>query len=206
MDGGVEVAGWLWVRLRAGGPWLCGLLLILLMGLALGMAAPKAVDEQTLAHTQLFIGSYIQALPELGLEPAVEFRQALLLNGVMIFAIGLCGLHLLGLPLTVSLLFLKGLSLGYAISFLINYQGLSGFVFIFLSMLPQNLLFIPVFVLAAYLSVRFSLSRFFAKSAPARAIGAYSLRFAVLLAAAVVASLVQGYVCPLLLKIFFIII
>jgi len=193
-------------RFRRGSPLLAAMLFILLLGLTLGLAAPRNVDAQTLERTRFAIGSYIQALPEAGISPAAECARALLLNGAFIAAIGLSGLSLTGLPLSAAILFLKGLSLGYAFSFLLDYHGPYGFVVIVLSLLPPNLLLLPLFVLAAAAATAFSLSLFRAKPVLARALSLYGLRFAALLTLTAVAAFIQGYICPLLLRLFFVII
>lgn len=200
------MALWLLARLRGSWPLLAVLLFALLMGLVMGLSAPKTADAEALERTRLMVGNYIQALPATYIDSWQESRQALLLNGGLLGAMALCGLHLLGLPLVVALLFAKGFSLGYAAGFLLDYQGVSGFAVIFLSMLPQNLLLLPIFIAAAYLAACFSLSLLSVRPLVASGLALYGLRFAALLVAVFVAALIQGYICPLLLKMFFVII
>lgn len=193
-------------RLKRGGPLLTGMLFALFLGLAVGLAAPQRMDAETLAHTRAAIGSYIQALPEADISPHAECGRALLLNGALIVFIGLSGLSLLGLPLSAAILFAKGLSLGYAMSFLLDYQDISGFVVIFLSLLPPNLLLIPLFVLSASLAATFSLSLFRTQAELGQRLRIYGLRFTAVLALTALAAFVQGYICPLLLTLFFVVI
>lgn len=208
-NGGGKVAGfwsYLLEKIRSGGPLLAVLVFVLVLGFFLGLAAPTTMDEDAASQTRLFIGNYVQALPEAGIKPGYEALQAFLLNGSLILGIGLLGLHLFGLPLAAAMLFFKGLSLGYAMSFLMDYQGTRGFVVIALSMLPQNLVLLPVFVVAALLAANFSLTLHRSKPLFGRDLAVYGMRFLMLLGGVLIGSLVQGYICPLLLKLFFVII
>ena len=191
---------------RRGGTMLALMIFMLFLGLFVGFAAPSTMDEEAAQRTRLYIGNYIQALPDAGISPAAEAGQAFLLNGAILLALGLAGLHLFGLPLCAALIFLRGLSIGYAMSFLLDYQGASGFVVIALSMLPPNLILLPLLVIGGVVAGNFSRALLRNKNTNSLALGVYGLRFLFLLFGVGIGSLVQGYICPLLLRLFFIII
>jgi stage II sporulation protein M len=209
VKGGQNVAGFvntMLANIRRGGTMLIVMIFMLFLGLFVGFAAPSTMDEEAAQRTRLYIGNYIQALPDTGISPAAEAWQAFLLNGAMMLALGLLGLHVFGLPLCAAMLFLRGLSIGYAMSFLLDYQGASGFVVIALSMLPPNLILLPLLVIGAVVAGNFSRTLLRNRSTNSLNLGVYGLRFLFLLIGVGLGSLVQGYICPLLLQLFFIII
>jgi stage II sporulation protein M len=59
------------------------------------------------------------------------------------------GLTVLGIPLIIILIFIKGFILGFTVGFLILQKALSGIAFSLLTLLPPNLIHIPVLFIAA---------------------------------------------------------
>ncbi|WP_042355198.1 stage II sporulation protein M [Bacillus rubiinfantis] len=85
------------------------------------------------------------------------FMQSFLHNFKFIGLIWLLGISIIGLPIILILLFVKGMVVGFTVGFLVSQMGWSGFLLAFVSILPQNLIIIPMFIVMASLSVIFSL-------------------------------------------------
>lgn len=68
------------------------------------------------------------------------------------------GLTVIGIPLIVLLIFLKGFILGFTVGFLIEQKAFSGVAFSLLAILPPNLIYIPALFIAAILGLSFSLA------------------------------------------------
>jgi stage II sporulation protein M len=66
------------------------------------------------------------------------------------------GLTIIGLPIILILLFIKGVVVGFTVGFLVNQLGLNGFFLSFASVLPQNFVLVPAFIVVATASVAFS--------------------------------------------------
>lgn len=64
---------------------------------------------------------------------------------------------MIGLPIILLLLFLKGMVIGFTIGFFVQQMGWKGFLLSFVSVLPQNLIIIPIFIVVAVISVSFAL-------------------------------------------------
>lgn len=69
----------------------------------------------------------------------------------------LLGLSIIGLPVILILLFLKGVVVGFTVGFLVNQMGVSGFFLAFLSVLPQNFILVPAFIIVGTASIAFCL-------------------------------------------------
>ncbi|WP_099158430.1 stage II sporulation protein M [Virgibacillus ndiopensis] len=110
------------------------------------------------------------------------------------------GLSVIGLPIVWILLFLKGLVVGFSVGFIVNQLGLKGLFLASLSIAPQNIIIIPIYILAGSLSMIFSLTllgklfthRF---TRPIlQPFGRYITMFTLLLAGSLIAAVMEAFV------------
>lgn len=110
------------------------------------------------------------------------------------------GLSVIGLPIIWILLFIKGLVIGFSVGFIVSQLGFDGLLLASLSIAPQNILIIPIYIIAGSLSMIFSLTllgKLFTRkiSQPVfEPLGRYVIIFFCLLAASFGASLLEAYV------------
>ncbi|NHM29040.1 stage II sporulation protein M [Neobacillus terrae] len=134
------------------------------------------------------------------------FLQSFLHNSKFIGLMWILGISIIGLPIILILLFIKGMVVGFTVGFLVNQMGWNGFLLAFVSILPQNLIIIPIFIIMAVVSVSFSLkmiSRQFMKKVGQPFTPLIKRYFAALIAAAVfisAASGIEAYLSPGLMK------
>ena len=134
------------------------------------------------------------------------FLQSLFHNSKFIGLMWILGISIIGLPVILILLFIKGMVVGFTVGFLVSQMGWQGFMLAFVSILPQNLIIIPVFILMAALSVIFSLrmikKQFMKKYA--QPILPFFKRYIFALVVAVIfisaASGIEAYLSPWLMK------
>ncbi len=69
--------------------------------------------------------------------------QQYVVIGLSIFILGLT---VLGVPLVLLFIFIKGAILGFTSSFIISQMGSKGILFIIYSLIPQNLIIMPAFI------------------------------------------------------------
>lgn len=67
------------------------------------------------------------------------------------------GLSIIGLPVILILLFLKGVVVGFTVGFLVNQMGMPGFFLSFVSIMPQNFILVPAFIIVGTASISFCL-------------------------------------------------
>ncbi|MFZ3577091.1 stage II sporulation protein M [Virgibacillus sp. DJP39] len=109
------------------------------------------------------------------------------------------GLSVVGLPIIWILLFLKGLVVGFSVGFIVNRLSLEGLLLASLSIAPQNLVIIPIYLIAGSLSMIFSLTllnKLFSRrlSKPlVKPLSQYVIVFVLLLAGALLAALIEAY-------------
>ncbi|PAV29559.1 stage II sporulation protein M [Virgibacillus profundi] len=110
------------------------------------------------------------------------------------------GISVIGLPIIWILLFIKGLVVGFSVGFMVNQLGFKGLLLASLSIAPQNILIIPIYIIAGSLSMIFSLtllSKLFSRkiSQPVfEPFGRYVTIFSLLLVASFAAALLETFV------------
>jgi len=134
------------------------------------------------------------------------FLQSFFHNSKFIGLMWILGISIIGLPVILILLFIKGMVVGFTVGFLVSQMGWKGFMLAFVSILPQNLIIIPVFIMMAAFSVIFSIrmiKRQFMKKY-AQPIMPLFKRYIITLVAAVIfisaASCIEAYLSPWLMK------
>lgn len=86
------------------------------------------------------------------------FKSSFLYHAKYLFLLLILGISVIGLPIVWILLFLKGLLVGFSVGFLVNQIGIKGFFLAALSITPQNILTIPLYIIAGSFAMIFSLT------------------------------------------------
>jgi stage II sporulation protein M len=134
------------------------------------------------------------------------FLQSFFHNSKFIGLIWILGISIIGLPVILILLFVKGMVVGFTVGFLVSQMKWKGFTLAIASILPQNLIIIPVFIIMAALSVIFSIKmikRQFMKTYSQPIIPLFKGYILALIAAVVfisAASGIEAYLSPVLMK------
>jgi len=115
------------------------------------------------------------------------------------------GLSAVGIPLIPVILFGRGFLLGFAVGFMIGEMGWKGLVFALFSVFPPNLLVLPCVIVVGAASMSFSgyvLKSWWGRSYPVLREAIRYTKLCMLGAVALLAAgIVEGYVCPVLVKV-----
>lgn len=84
------------------------------------------------------------------------FKSALLSHLQYLAVFSILGLSIIGLPIIWIIVFVKGTFIGFSVGFFVNQYGFNGLLFISSAILPQNIIIIPVYLLAGTLAMIFS--------------------------------------------------
>lgn len=134
------------------------------------------------------------------------FRQSYFHNLKYVGFMWVLGISIIGLPLILILLFLKGVVVGFTVGFLVNQMGWQGFLLSVVSVLPQNFIVIPAFIVMGAVSVSFSLKmvrnqfmkRMHEPIFPM--IMSYTFVMAVISALLLASASLEAYVSPVVMK------
>ena len=117
-----------------------------------------------------------------------------------LFLLFILGLTIIGLPIVWILIFIKGLVIGFSVGFIVNQLGGQGLLLATLSIAPQNMIIIPVYIIAGSLSMIFSLLLFyklFGRSVSysiGRPFMQYAFFFVILLLLSLASSLIETFI------------
>ncbi|MDP4170656.1 MAG: stage II sporulation protein M [Bacillota bacterium] len=182
-------------------------LILFLMGVIFGAVVVNSMSlvqkEDLFSYLSQFFGQVTSGKVEGDQD---LFMQSFLHNSKYIGLLWILGISIIGLPIILILLFIKGMVVGFTVGFLVNQMGWNGFVLAFVSVLPQNLIIIPVFIVMTTLSVAFSLkmiSRQFMKKLGQPLMPFFKKYVAALVISLLfisVASSIEAYLSPPLMK------
>src|SRR5699024_6666250 len=85
-------------------------------------------------------------------------KNSSLYHARYLFTVALLGLSVIGLPMLWSLLWLEGLVVGCSGGSVVQQLGMKGLLLASLSIAPQNMIIIPIYIIAGSLSMIFSLT------------------------------------------------
>ncbi|SFJ29057.1 stage II sporulation protein M [Thermoflavimicrobium dichotomicum] len=131
---------------------------LFMMGVVFGTVIVNMLDPNQKSGLLNYLGYFFRQLHEDQIaEPFVAFQHA---TGDHLKTIGLLwilGLSVIGIPIILILIFIKGLVIGFTVGFLVNQLSWDGLWFACVSIVPQNLFVVPTFIIVAVTGISFSL-------------------------------------------------
>ncbi|MBF7082065.1 stage II sporulation protein M [Desulfallas sp. Bu1-1] len=191
----------LWTAsLRQSWPLYLIVIIIFSLGILLGSLGVNTLREDQTTELHRYLQSFLAQAAELNVDRTQMVRGALYDNLLTAAIMYILGLTVICLPLMLAFIFIRGFILGFTVGFLTMDRELQGLLVILVSMLPQNLFFIPAMIIGGTASLSFSLlliKRFFnSQTRVWPAFAAYTLIMAGVLAAFALAALMEAYVTP----------
>ncbi len=180
---------------------------LLIMGVIFGAIVVNSLSTTQKDDLFYFINEFFSQLKSGEvLAPKETFLHSLSYNSKYVGLMWILGITMIGLPIILLLLFLKGMVIGFTIGFFVQQMGWKGFLLSFVSVLPQNLIIIPVFIVVAVISVSFALQlikKLFVKSIY-QPIAPMLVKYCMFFGAAILllglAAFVEGYFTPYLMR------
>ncbi len=133
------------------------LFLIFVVGMALGEINATSLEGSTRNHLVQMVDNFLKG-GSIGYQGGYRLFFAAFLNQARVVGmIWFLGLTVIGIPLILAIIFFKGFSLGFTLGFLIKEKAWQGVLMATASVVPQNLLYIPLFLAWAVTGINFSL-------------------------------------------------
>lgn len=175
-------------------------------GAILGIYSVKYMGSFEKTDLTSYISNFGSTLNSGALDYKNVFMQTLKNNLSIILGIWFLGLTMVGVPIILILDIFKGFTLGFSTCFMINQMGLKGLWISLLGILPQNLIYIPIVVIASVLAMEFSLTIFRDKNQKpgsnpiAMRITSYSFIFVIIVFFMFIGFFTEAYLTPNLVK------
>ncbi|MDM5189800.1 stage II sporulation protein M [Bacillus sp. DX4.1] len=180
---------------------------LLLMGVVFGAILVNSLQVNQKQDLSFYLSRFFGQVSKGEFAIAGEmFRESYFSLLKYIGFIWILGISIIGLPLIFLLLFLKGVVVGFTVGFLVSQHGWNGLLLAFVSVLPQNLIIIPTFLVMTTIAASFSLRmirhQFIRKvNEPLLPmLIRYTCFFLIIGVVLAVASSIEAYASPVLMK------
>lgn len=176
---------------------------IFAVGFVMGFINVRGLDDEIKKYLVVLIDNYLRGGSEGDLYGRSILITAFIKQAETILSIWLLGLTVIGLPLILAVIFLRAFALGFTVGFLFQQKAGVGVLLSIVSILPQNLVYIPCLIIAGVVAMNFSV--FIVKSRNAGgnslsiALLAYSIVMLLLLLAFALGAFIEAYLSPWLL-------
>jgi stage II sporulation protein M len=131
---------------------------LFMMGVIFGAVIVNTLDPEQKQGLINYLSYFFRGLEQNTIaEPEVTFQHSL---GDHLKTVGLMwilGLSVIGIPVLLVFIFLKGLVIGFTVGFLVSQLSWKGLWFAFVSVVPQNLLVIPAIIIVSVAGINFSM-------------------------------------------------
>jgi len=180
---------------------------LFVMGVIFGAIIVNSMNTTQKEDLYYYLSLFFGQVSEGNLASSSEmFQQSFFHNLKYLGLMWVLGISIIGLPVILIMLFLKGMVIGFTVGFLVNQMGWNGFLLSFVSVLPQNLLLIPSFIIISATAIVFSLKlikQLFMKrlkESPMRLFARYAIIFIIIMVLTAVAAIFEAYASPILMK------
>lgn len=179
--------------------------LFLVMGILLGALGVKGLGSKEEGELLEYLNYFFAGFAEMQVEPMTLLKHSLSTNYKLLAMIWFLGLTVLGAPLILLVIAVRGFYLGFTAGFLIQEKALLGVLLTVLTLLPQNLFNLPALVAAAVLAASFSIWLVKGRNRePAKGLFRQFFLYTIFLSCLAVfvlfGSLLEAYLTPHLLK------
>jgi len=180
---------------------------LFMMGVVFGALMVNALSFEQKQDLTRYLGSFFQTVA-LGGEhgQGVTVMQSFGFHFKWVILIWLLGVSVVGMPLVLVLDFLKGLLIGFTVGVLISQYAWKGMLLATVSVVPQNLIIVPVIIISSVAGISFSTylvkHRFLQKTNDTAAsfFISYTSLILSLIAVMFIVSLFESYLTPKLIS------
>jgi len=182
-------------------------LLLFTLGVVAGSLTVRALGpdqkQELVDHLQVFLRGFGQNSDKI--DPRAVMQRADSVHLKTAALLWVLGVTVVGLPLVVAVIFVRGFVIGFSVGFLVEQMGLSGLAFSIFSIWPQNLVAIPAFLVIAASAISFSWMLLIDRLARRKThwieeFSSYTVLCLGMTALLMVAGLLEGYVTPALMR------
>jgi stage II sporulation protein M len=132
-------------------------LLCISTGIVLGIYTVKYMSVQQKTDLLSYFTSFTTAITSSEVNNKNVFIETIKNNIPMFLALWLLGLTIVGIPIILIIDVIKGFTLGFSSTFIIIGMGMKGFWMTLVGLIPQNIIYIPCFIIASVLGMELSL-------------------------------------------------
>lgn len=158
------------------------------------------MPELSCEELLLYLNDFFQNMSQIGADSAALFKTGFMLNLQNFGLLFLCSLMVIGAPFIAAFAAVRGFMHCFTICFMLRLYGAKAILFFILGMLPHYLLLIPCYLLLCGICLKFSAALRQGRADLKKRIPAFVIKLFGLWILAVLASLLQSYIEPFLIR------
>lgn len=176
------------------------------IGVGAGAFTVRALDEVQKQELIRYLQGFFQILTSKNINSLAVLSQSIQNNIQTVIVIWILGITVIGIPITLLILGVRGFIIGFTVGFLVNGLGWKGLFFTVLAILPQNIIIIPCLMSIGVFSVSFSLMIIKNRMAKRwtnnywQKFLSYSIVVMALFIITILGSLIEAYIVPVFIK------
>ncbi|OWZ83991.1 stage II sporulation protein M [Natranaerobius trueperi] len=183
-------------------------ILLFMVGAIIGGFVVSGLSDDITSNLQSYLDNFYHFVSE---DQSLDYHQVFLSSlGYHITLLGiiwLLGITMIGIPVLLLLVFLRGVAFGFTMVFLLQQSSFQEVIMAMISILPHNLLFIPSFFIISVASISFSIllikNQLRRKSIHLMPeLINYTLLFVMIGVGFIAGSLIEAYISPTFMRIF----
>ncbi|NLJ72752.1 MAG: stage II sporulation protein M [Syntrophomonadaceae bacterium] len=182
------------------------LIIFFSLGIFLGYHKIFTLSGEVKEHLLSLVNTYMLGGFKGELSSGHIFSSAYIQQLKTIFIIWFLGLTVIGIPFIIGVVFFRGFSLGFTLGFLVKEKATTGIIISIFSILPQNLIYIPLIMLISIIAINFSIyivSGYNTGAIPlSKGLMKYLLLLIIFLILVLSGVLIETYLVPFLLALF----
>lgn len=181
-------------------------ILFFMIGISSGAFMSKALTETENKELIVYLENFFRIVDSKAINNFSILKQSLLNNFQTGIIIWILGVTVIGIPLILLLISLRGFIIGFTVGFFVKQMGFKGIVFSLVSVLPQNILIVPGIIFVGALGIGFSLMliknrpRKNSQHSALNQFFIYSTIIAMLHVAIAAGCLIEAYISPFFIK------
>lgn len=180
--------------------------LAFLIGSSLGAYTVKTLGIYELRELVEYLDNFLQGMTAWQINSIVVTQDAVINNLKFVLLIWFLGLTVIGIPIILGIIVIKGFILGFTVGFLFIEKSYFGLLISIFGILPQNLFYVLGLIIGGVSALIFSLNlikgtlgkKSFSVS---QAFISYILLLFFLIGLIIIGGLIEGFVAPLAMKI-----
>ncbi len=178
---------------------------IFILGISLGTLAVNNIDEVSKTDARTYIEGFLDLTSKNELQSSYILRQSIKFNLYFTLILFFSGMVYLGIVFIPILVAFRGFCIGFSIAFLTQNIGRNGFLLSIGSVLPQNLIYVPVIIVMGVIGMNYSLwtlrNKYFKKfGALNNLFATYAFSTLVLFIILIAGCIVESYITSLIIK------
>lgn len=179
---------------------------VFVLGLSLGAMMVNGIDDVSRSDARVYIEGFLDLSSQNELQPVYILKQSIKFNLYFTLLLFFSGLTYPGIVIVPLLVAFRGFCIGFSVAFLTQSFGSNGFLFSIASVLPQNIIYVPIVIVMGVTGLNYSLwslrGRYFKKYGTSSNLFApYALTTLVLFIILSAGCIVEAYITSLLIKV-----